>query len=64
MLVTYTIYFPFILRSLVHRYHPRVDPYNEAGETRTSIDEEYNRLMDSDKSPYNFLYNVFLRNVG
>jgi hypothetical protein len=35
-----------------------VDPYNEAGERRTAVEEEYNRLINADKSPYNFLYNV------
>jgi hypothetical protein len=42
----------------VRRNRPRPDPYNEAGEIRTETDEEYNRLMNNDKSPYNFLYNV------
>lgn len=38
--------------------HPILDPYNETGERRTEIDEEYSRLMNCDQSPYNFLYNV------
>ena len=54
----YTVYFPFLTKRVIERHHPAVDPYNEAGERRTEISAEYNRLMDSDESPYNFLYNV------
>ena len=58
VVLIYTVYFPFVLRKFAQRNHPHVDPYNEVGETRTEIDQEFNRLMDCDKSPYNFLYNV------
>ena len=54
----YTIYFPFLLKILAQQHHPRVDPFNEVGEKRTESDQEYNRLMDYDRSPYNFAYNV------
>ena len=49
-----------MLRRIIRHHHPHVDPFNEAGEKRTEIDEEYNRLMNCDQSPYNFLYNVFM----
>jgi hypothetical protein len=58
VVICYTIYFPRLLRKLVYEQHPHVDPYNEAGELRTEIDEEYSRLMNCDQGPYNFLYNV------
>jgi hypothetical protein len=58
MVLCYTLAFPFQLRRIAHEYHPTVDPYNEAGERRTAVEEEYNRLMNADQSPYNFLYNV------
>jgi len=54
----YTFYFPYMAKCVVERSRPCVDPYNESGEKRTEIDAEYNRLMDADTSPYNFLYNV------
>jgi len=43
---------------LVRQHLPRVDPYNDSGEIRTEIKDEYSRLMNSDEGPYNFLYNV------
>jgi hypothetical protein len=43
---------------LVRQYVPRVDPYNDSGEIRTEVNDEYSRLMNSDEGPYNFLYNV------
>jgi len=54
----YTLSFPIQLRRIARYYHPTVDPYNEAGERRTAVAEEYNRLMNNDQSPYNFIYNV------
>ena len=58
MVFCYTVSFPFRLRRIAHDHHPIVDPYNEAGERRTAVEEEYNRLMNLDRSPYNFIYNV------
>ena len=58
VVLCYTLYFPFLVKKVVQRNHPRVDKYNEAGELRTQVDEEYNRLMNCDESAYNCLYNV------
>jgi len=58
VLFIYTICFPLIAIRLVRQNLPCVDPYNDSGEIRTEIKEEYNRLMNSDSGPYNFLYNV------
>ena len=58
VLFVYTIYFPLLVIRLIRQNLPRVDPYNESGEIRTEIKEEYSRLMNLDRSPYNFLYNV------
>lgn len=60
MILSYTLYFPYLLKLLIRHVAPQIDPFNEAGEKRTEMDEEYNRLMNFDLSPYNFLYNVHL----
>lgn len=52
-----TFWFPIALKRLVDKNLPRVDKYNEMGETRHNPDEEYKRLLQKDTCPYNFLYN-------
>ncbi|GES83027.1 hypothetical protein RCL_jg19954.t1 [Rhizophagus clarus] len=54
-----TFWFPFALKRLVDRNLPRVDKYNEMGETRHNHEEEYKRLLQKDTCPYNFLYNAY-----
>ena len=53
----FTFWFPIALKRLVDKNLPRVDKYNEMGETRNNPDEEYKRLLSKDTCPYNFLYN-------
>ena len=53
----FTFWFPIALKRLVDKNLPRVDKYNEMGETRHNPDEEYKRLLEKDTCPYNFLYN-------
>jgi hypothetical protein len=64
VVICFTLYFPYLLICLIQQHHPHVDPYNEAGEARTEVDSEYNRLMNCDESPYNFLYNVWLLDMS
>ncbi|CAG8515043.1 15568_t:CDS:2 [Rhizophagus irregularis] len=54
-----TFWFPIALKRLVDKNLPRVDKYNEMGETRHNRDEEYKRLLGKDTCPYNFLYNAY-----
>jgi hypothetical protein len=52
-----TIWFPIALKKLVDRNLPKLDNYNELGEARYDLEEEYKKLLKQDNCPYNFLYN-------
>ncbi|RIA81350.1 hypothetical protein C1645_700902 [Glomus cerebriforme] len=58
-LCVFTFWFPIALKQLVDKNLPRIDKYNEMGETRHNPDEEYKRLLEKDTCPYNFLYNPY-----
>ncbi|CAG8466098.1 26770_t:CDS:2 [Dentiscutata erythropus] len=59
-LVLLTFWFPFALKKLVDKNAPKVDEYNEVGESVADINGEYRKLLEKDTCPYNFLYNVSL----
>ena len=52
----FSFWFPIALKRLVDKNVPRVDKYNEMGETRHNREEEFKRLLAKDNCPYNFLY--------
>lgn len=55
------LWFPWRMWQLVKRERPRVDGWTELGERRRDVDAEYERLLDADPSPFNFLYRGQLR---
>ncbi|CAG8460586.1 482_t:CDS:2 [Dentiscutata heterogama] len=58
-LVLLTFWFPFALKKLVDKNAPKVDEYNEVGESVADVDGEYRKLLEKDTCPYNFLYNAY-----
>lgn len=63
-LAVFTIWFPILLRQVIKRTVPLVDPYTELGRRRSQsdMDREYQRLLSRDRGPLAFLYNGFRRN--
>lgn len=53
-----TIWFPLRLCSIVRQVVPRVDRFTERGTRRSNseLDREYQRLLERDTHPMNFLY--------
>jgi hypothetical protein len=49
-------YFPYALFKLIRRNQPKVDRYDENGELIQDYRQEYQRRLEQDLSPYNFLY--------
>ncbi|KAJ3557737.1 hypothetical protein NM688_g1304 [Phlebia brevispora] len=58
-----TIWFPFHLRRVIAIVAPTVDEYTELGRRRSNddMDREYQRLLDRDKNPLQFLYHDYRR---
>ena len=54
----FTVWFPIHLYRVINLVYPRVDPYTELGTKRSTseLDREYQRLLDRDKNPLQFLY--------
>ncbi|CAI2166476.1 7591_t:CDS:2 [Funneliformis geosporum] len=55
----FSFWFPLALKRLVDKNLPRVDKYDELGETRHNTEVEYKKLLMKDTCPYNFLYNAY-----
>ncbi|BGP51645.1 hypothetical protein JCM10450v2_007595 [Rhodotorula kratochvilovae] len=56
VLALLALWFPWRMWNVVKREAPRVDGWTELGERRRDPDAEYERLLDVDPSPFNFLY--------
>ncbi|GAA6037574.1 hypothetical protein JCM8097_006120 [Rhodosporidiobolus ruineniae] len=56
-----SLWLPWRLYLVVQRERPRVDNFTELGERRRHKNGEYERLLDSDPSPFNFLYREYRR---
>ncbi|GAA5865770.1 hypothetical protein JCM8547_002772 [Rhodosporidiobolus lusitaniae] len=54
-----SLWFPIRLWSVIQRERPRIDGWTELGERRRDVDGEYQRLLDADPSPFNFLYREY-----
>ncbi|GAA6008193.1 hypothetical protein JCM10207_000034 [Rhodosporidiobolus poonsookiae] len=52
---------PWRMSLVVKREAPRIDAWTELGERRRDKNGEYERLLDSDASPFNFLYREYRR---
>lgn len=54
-----TIWFPIRLAGTIKRCLPTVEPFDDLGQRRSSqeLEREYQRRLERDKSPFNFLYN-------
>lgn len=65
-IVFYTLWYPYKLMMTIKELLPHVSPYNELGRKRSEEEMQiyYHRLLDRDKSPFNFLYNSYHRNWG
>ena len=53
-----TVWFPIHLYKVIKLVYPKVDPYTELGTRRSTsdMDREYQRLLDRDTNPLQFLY--------
>ncbi|KIP11367.1 hypothetical protein PHLGIDRAFT_99506 [Phlebiopsis gigantea 11061_1 CR5-6] len=62
-LIGFTIGYPIQLYRTIKLIYPRVDLYTELGRRRSSsdMDREYQRLLDRDKNPLQFLYHDYRR---
>ncbi|GAA5984952.1 hypothetical protein JCM11641_005596 [Rhodosporidiobolus odoratus] len=56
-----SVWLPWRLFQVVQQERPRVDGYTELGERRRDLNGEYERMLDIDPSPYNFLYSDYRR---
>ncbi|CAG8473103.1 3957_t:CDS:2 [Funneliformis caledonium] len=56
IICVFSFWFPIALKRLVDKNLPRVDKYDELGETRHNTEAEYRKLLMKDTCPYNFLY--------
>ncbi|KAF8751875.1 hypothetical protein RHS01_08294 [Rhizoctonia solani] len=65
-LVFMTFWFPIRLRKTIRSSLPAVEVYDSLGQRRSEeeIEHEYRRLLERDKSPFNFLYNEYRREWG
>ncbi|KAF8595614.1 hypothetical protein BDV93DRAFT_501109 [Ceratobasidium sp. AG-I] len=61
-----TIWFPIRLANTIKRCLPTVEPFDGLGQPRSAqeLEREYQRRLERDKSPFNFLYNEYRRNWG
>ncbi|SNX85284.1 uncharacterized protein MEPE_03993 [Melanopsichium pennsylvanicum] len=65
-IVFYTLWYPYKLMMTIKEMLPRVSPFNELGRKRSEEEMQicYHRLLNRDKSPFNFLYNSYHRSWG
>ncbi|CAO1636815.1 unnamed protein product [Sympodiomycopsis kandeliae] len=61
--LVYTILWPLYLVKVIRAMRPRVSQFNELGVKRSpeEMDREYQRQLNHDKSPLNYLYNGYNR---
>lgn len=57
-----TLWLPYRLYTVTRLVAPKVDRYTELGLPRKDCAEEYERLVELDQSPFNFLFNGKLCN--
>ncbi|KAJ1043173.1 hypothetical protein NDA10_005586 [Ustilago hordei] len=65
-IIFYTLWYPFKLMMTIKEMLPHVSPFNELGRKRSQEEMHiyYHRLLNRDKSPFNFLYNSYHRKWG
>ncbi|SPO28705.1 uncharacterized protein UTRI_04583 [Ustilago trichophora] len=65
-IIFYTLWYPYKLMMTIKEMLPRVSPFNELGRKRSEEEMQiyYQRLLNRDKSPFNFLYNSYHRKWG
>ncbi|GAA5993201.1 hypothetical protein JCM10908_004503, partial [Rhodotorula pacifica] len=56
VILALSIWLPWRLRSVINHEKPRVDAWTELGERRRDRNAEYQRLLETDPSPFSFLY--------
>ncbi|KAJ7596992.1 hypothetical protein C8J56DRAFT_918855 [Mycena floridula] len=63
---SFTVSFPITLHRVIAQAVPKVDPFNELGRPRNTVDldNEYHRLLSRDLNPFAFLYNGYRRKWG
>lgn len=66
VIVFYTLWYPYKLMMTIKEMLPRVSRFNELGRKRSEEEMQiyYHRLLNRDKSPFNFLYNSYHRKWG
>ncbi|KAI9594794.1 hypothetical protein BDF19DRAFT_414199 [Syncephalis fuscata] len=52
-------YFPYALFRLIRWNQPKIDRYDDDGQLIQNYREEYQRKLEQDMSPYNFLYSGY-----
>ena len=62
----YTLWYPYKLMMTIKEMLPNVSKFNELGRKRSEEEMQiyYHRLLNRDKSPFNFLYNSYHRKWG
>ncbi|KAJ1033853.1 hypothetical protein NDA16_000061 [Ustilago loliicola] len=65
-IIFYTLWYPFKLMMTIKEMLPHVSPFNKLGRKRSQEEMQiyYHRLLNRDKSPFNFLYNSYHRKWG
>lgn len=65
-IVFYTLWYPYKLMMTIKEMLPNVSKFNELGRKRSEEEMQiyYQRLLNRDKSPFNFLYNSYHRRWG
>ncbi|GAA5904568.1 hypothetical protein JCM6882_004910 [Rhodosporidiobolus microsporus] len=61
LLALLSLWMPWRLWQVVKREAPRVDGFTDLGERRRDKNGEYERLLDADPSPFNYLYREYRR---
>ncbi|GAC95836.1 hypothetical protein PHSY_003413 [Pseudozyma hubeiensis SY62] len=65
-IIFYTLWYPYKLMMTIKEMLPNVSKFNELGRKRSEEEMQiyYHRLLNRDKSPFNFLYNSYHRKWG
>ena len=66
VIIFYTLWFPLRMALVIKDLLPNVSRYNELGNRRSKaeMEAEYYVLLGRDKSPLNFMYNAYRRQMG
>ncbi|EST06865.1 hypothetical protein PSEUBRA_003659 [Kalmanozyma brasiliensis GHG001] len=66
IMIFYTLWYPYKLMMTIRDMLPNVSRFNELGRKRSEEEMQiyYHRLLNRDKSPFNFLYNSYHRRWG